>query len=750
MPIRSIRDAPAPRGAPPAPRLGCYPVDPTVELPNAQEAERMRRVTLLFLVGLACLATACGSPPGPSPSAIPAPPVAEIVPTRLEKHGAVRTDDYYWLKDRDDPDVIRYLEAENEYTDAIMKHTDAFRKALLDEIVGRIKKNDESVPYKDGDYYYYERFREGGEYPIYCRKKGSLDGPEEILLDVNALAEGHDYYAVSGAKVSSGQDILGYATDTVGRRIYTLRFKNLATGETLPDEIPSVTNNFAWAQDGKTVFYTKQDPTTLRWFQTYRHVLGTDPADDVLVYEEEDDTFGTAVFKTKSKKFIMIASDQTLSSEYRFLEADAPMGKFRVFQPRERNHEYSVDHLGDRFYIRTNMDAKNFRLMATPVASTESRNWTDVIPHRDDVFLENFELFRDYLVVEERKDGLIQMRIRPWSGGAEHYLDFGEPAYLASIDVNAELDTPVLRYAYTSLTTPRTIYDYDMATRQKKLLKQDEILGGFDSANYTTERLWATARDGVKVPISLVYRNGFRRDGSSPLLLYGYGSYGSSLDASFRSDRLSLLDRGFVYAIAHIRGGEELGRQWYEHGKLLEKKNTFTDFIDAAQFLVEQKYADPQQVFAIGGSAGGLLMGAVVNMRPELWKGVVAAVPFVDVVTTMLDDTIPLTSSEYDEWGNPNDKEYYDYMLSYSPYDNVEAKDYPNLLVTAGLHDSQVQYWEPAKWVAKMRATKTGDHLLLLETNMEAGHSGTTGRFKRYEETALEYAFILDLAGIRG
>jgi len=564
----------------------------------------MRRGTLAFLGGLLFVASACGYPPGAPPSTIPAAPVAAIVPTELEKHGDVRTDDYYWLKDRDDPDVIRYLEAENEYTAETMKHTAAFQKKLFDEIVGRIKRNDESAPFRDGGHYYYERFREDGEYPIYCRKKGSLDASEEILLDVNELAEGHDYYAVSGVKVSSGRDILGYATDTVGRRKYTLRFKTLATGETLPDEIPDVTSNFAWAEDDKTVFYTKQDPTTLRWFRTYRHALGTDPANDELVYEEEDETFSTAVFKTKSKKFIMIASDQTLSSEYRYLEADDPTGKFRVLQPRERNHEYTADHLGDHFYIRTNRDAKNFRLMKTPVTSTDSRAWTDVIPHRDDVFLENFELFRDYLVVEERANGLIQMRIRPWSGEAEHYLDFGEPAYLASIEVNAELDTPVVRYAYASLTTPKTIYDYDMATRKKTLLKQDEVLGGFDPASYTTERVWATARDGVKVPISLVYRNGFRKDGSSPLLLYGYGSYGSSLDASFRSERLSLLDRGFVYAIAHVRGGEELGRQWYEHGKLLQKKNTFTDFIDTAQFLVEHGYADPQRVFAMGGSAG--------------------------------------------------------------------------------------------------------------------------------------------------
>ena len=642
---------------------------------STPEAVRMSCGRIATLGGLACLAVACQPSTEQTDLTTLTAPAAKIVPTELEKHGHVRTDPYYWLKERDDPEVIRYLEAENEYTENALKHTAAFQKALFDEIVGRIKKNDESVPYRFDGYYYYQRYVAEGEYAIYCRKEGSLEGDEQIMLNVNELAEGEDYFAVRGAEVSSGRDILGFATDNVGRRIYTLRFKNLETGEYLPDEIENVTSNFAWAEDAKTLFYTRQDPTTLRRYQIYRHVLGTDPSEDELVYQEDDETFSVHVFKTKSKKYIMIGSAQTLSSEYRYLDAAKPEGPFEVFLPRERDHEYDIDHLGDDFYVRTNWDAKNFRLMKTPIADTRRESWHEIIAGRDDVLLESFELFRDYLVVEERKDGLIHLRVRPWSGADEHYLDFGEPAYLAYVATNPELDTTMLRYGYTSMTTPSSTYDYDMATGEKTLLKQDEVLGGFDSAHYVTERLWATARDGIDVPISLVYRKGFENNGTSPLLLYGYGSYGSSLDATFRSDRLSLIDRGFVYAIAHIRGGEELGRRWYEGGKLLQKKNTFTDFIDAANYLVAERYADPERVFAMGGSAGGLLMGAVVNMQPGLFRGVVADVPFVDVITTMLDDSIPLTTSEYDEWGNPNDREYYDYMLSYSPYDNVDLPE---------------------------------------------------------------------------
>jgi len=709
----------------------------------------MRVLTGVSSLGWFLLLAGCQSSPTPVDlSTLPAP-VAEVSPEELEIHGHKRVDDYYWLKERENPKVVSYLEAENAYLEVAMGHTEQFQQELFDEMVGRIKKDDESVPYRYDDYFYYKRYVKGGEYPLYCRKKGSLDADEEIMLDVNKMAEGHEYYAVRGTDVSSGQDIVAYAVDTVGRRKYTVRFRNLTSGEDLPDTLPDVTGNMAWAEDNKTLFYTKQDPDTLRWHQIWRHILGTDPSDDVLAYEEKDEEFSSVVFKTKSRKFIMIGSSQTLSSEVRFLEATDPAGKFRLVLEREDDHEYSVDHYGDHFFIKTNWRAKNFRLMKAPVAAPDDKKrWAEVIPHRDDVLLEGFEIFQDHLVLAERKDGLIGLRVRPWSGEGEHYIDFGEPAYLAYISTNPSFDTTVLRYTYSSMTTPDTIFDYDMNSRKKTLKKQDEILGGFHQDDYVTERLWAPARDGKRVPVSLVYRKGFRKDGSRPLLLYGYGSYGYTIDASFRADRLSLIDRGFTFAIAHIRGSETLGRAWYEDGKLFHKKNTFTDFIDAAEYLIAEKYADPEQVFAYGGSAGGLLMGAVINMRPDLWNGVVAAVPFVDVVTTMLDDSIPLTTSEYDEWGNPNEKDYYDYMLSYSPYDNVEAKDYSNLLVTTGLQDSQVQYWEPAKWVARLRAMKTDHNRLLLHTEMEAGHGGTTGRFKRYKTTALIYAFMLDLAGV--
>lgn len=677
------------------------------------------------------------------------PPMAKKKPHKLEKHGHVRTDDYFWLRERENPEVLAYLKAENEYTEAKMAHTKDLQEKLFQEIKGRIKQTDESVPYKLEGYYYYSRVEDGKEYRIYCRKKGSLEAAEEVMLDVNELAEGHEFCSVRGLNVSSERDILAYGLDLVGRRFYTIRFKNLDTGEMYKDTISDVTGNVAWALDNKTLFYTKQDPTTLRSYQVYRHVLGTDPKDDSLIYEEKDETFSTYVFRTKSKKYLMIASFQTLSSEFRYLEANDPTGEFKVFLPRERDHEYSVDHYKDKFYISTNWEAKNFRLMETPIAATGKENWEEVIGHRDDVFLQGFEIFKGYLVLSERKGGLNQLRIIPWDGSAEHYLDFGEPAYSAYIHINPEFDTELLRYGYTSLTTPNSVYDYHMVTRGKTLLKQDEVLGGFESKNYVTERLHATARDGTKVPISIVYRKEFKKDGSGPLLLYGYGSYGNSIDARFNSAGISLLDRGFVYAIAHVRGGQELGRQWYEDGKLLKKKNTFFDFIDCAKYLVAEKYTGSDRLFAMGGSAGGLLMGAIMNYEPGLFDGIIAYVPWVDVVTTMLDASIPLTTSEYDEWGNPENKEYYDYMLSYSPYDNVEKKDYPNVLVTTSLHDSQVQYWEPAKWVAKLRALKTDNNRLILKTNLEAGHGGASGRYKRYKEIAFAYSFILDLLGIK-
>jgi len=698
------------------------------------------------MMGLAVSAGGCGESATDGVEA----PVARVEPTELVTHGTTRVDDYYWLRERENPEVVEYLTAENEYLDAGLAHVADLRETLFDEIVGRIQEDDQSVPYRSRDYYYQTRFEEGSEYPIHVRRAGAMDAPEEVMVDVNNLAEGHEYFAASVGVlgISEDQRILAFGTDDVGRRKYTIRFLDLETGEFLADEIPDVTPNVAWAADNRTLFYTRQDPETLRWYQVYRHELGTDPATDQLVYEESDPEFNVSVSRTKSREFIFISAYQTLSTEYRFVSAADPLSEFQVILPREADHEYSVDHFGDHFYFRTNDGAPNFRLVRAPVTDASRSSWEEVVANRDDVLLEGFDIFRDHLVIEERKEGLVRLRVKPWNGDGEHYVEFDDPAWMAFTTSNLEYDTPVLRYGYTSMTTPFSTYDYDMETRERTLLKQTVVVGDFDPANYVSERLWAPARDGRQVPVSLVYRKGLERTGGAPLLLYAYGSYGSSMDAGFSSARLSLLDRGFVYAIAHVRGGEELGRWWYEEGKLLNKMNTFTDFIDAADFLVAEGFADPDRVFAMGGSAGGLLMGAVVNLRPELWRGVVAAVPFVDVVTTMLDETIPLTTSEYDEWGDPNDPEYFDYMLSYSPYDQVVAGEYPNMLVTTGLHDSQVQYWEPAKWVAKLRAVKTDGNRLYLHTNMDAGHGGASGRFRRHRETALEYAFMLDLAGI--
>ncbi|MGH7574714.1 MAG: S9 family peptidase [Longimicrobiales bacterium] len=682
-------------------------------------------------------------------------PVAEQRHHELTTHGHVRVDEYYWLRERENPEVIAYLEAENAYTEAMTAHTKALEDRLFEEIRSRIDETDESVPYRLRDYYYYTRTIEGKDYPIFARRRGSLEAPEEVMLDANVLAEGKSFFAIQGIQVSEGQDILAFAVDTVGRRIATIRFKNLSAGEILEDVIPNVTGNMAWAADNRTLFYARQDPNTLRSYRIFRHVLGTDPAQDEIVFEETDEEFRTFVFRTKSREYIVIGSSQTLSDEYRYVSADDPQAEFHVFLPRQRDHEHSIDHFGDHFYIRTNAPstagaakARNFRLARTPVGRTAPENWEEVIAHRDDVLLEGFEIFRDHLVVAERQDGLTRLRVRPWSGEAEHYIEFEEPAYLAYASNNPEIDTNTLRFGYTSLTTPSSVYDYDMQTRERTLRKRDRVLGGYDPAEYRTERLYAEARDGTRVPVSLVYRRDLRRDGPQQLLLYGYGSYGASIDPSFSSLRLSLLDRGFAFAIAHIRGGQELGRQWYEDGKLLNKMNTFTDFIDVAEHLVAEGYTTPDQLYAQGGSAGGLLIGAVINLQPDLFHGAIADVPFVDVVTTMLDETIPLTTFEYDEWGNPNERTSYDYMLSYSPYDNVEAQAYPHLLVTAGLHDSQVQYWEPAKWVARLRERKVDDNRLLLKTNMEAGHGGASGRYRRWREIAFEYAFLLDLAGL--
>lgn len=685
--------------------------------------------------------------PNDSPEAVN-PPRARTVPTTLQEHGRSRVDQYAWLSERDNPDVLAYLEEENAYARSVMAHCEQFENTVFEEIKGRIKQTDLSVPYRLDGYDYYTRYEEGKEYPVYCRKRETPDAPEEVMLDVNALAEGHEFFAVGGMVVSEDRALLAYAFDTRGRRIYTVRFKNLTTGELLDDVIENVTGNLAWANDNATLFYGKQDLHTLRACQVYRHRLGADPSSDVLVFEEKDETFSATVFKTKSKQYLMIASHQTVSTEYRYLAADNPSGELTVFLPRERFHEYDVDHARDAFYIRTNWEAKNFRLMKTPLRQTDRSSWREVLPHRHDVLLESFELFRDFLVVEERHQGLVRFRVMPANGDGEHDVDFEEPAYAAALRDNHDFKTSILRYEYTSMTTPESVYDYDVNTREKVLLKREEVLGGFEISHYATERTWAAAPDGTRVPISLVYRKNLRKPEGNPLLLYGYGSYGISMDADFRSPRVSLLDRGFVFAVAHVRGGEELGRDWYESGKLFHKKNTFTDFIACAEHLVRRGYAAKERLYAMGGSAGGLLMGAVLNMRPDLFHGVVAQVPFVDVMTTMLDASIPLTTGEYDEWGDPNRKEDYEYMLSYSPYDNVTEQAYPHLLVTTGLHDSQVQYWEPAKWVAKLRRVQTGRNRLLLKTNVDAGHGGASGRFRRYKELAFIYTFLLDLAGL--
>jgi len=676
------------------------------------------------------------------------PPMAAVRPHRFDEHGNVRIDQYYWLKERSNPEVIKYLEAENAYTKAVMAHTEALQDRLYEELKGRVLQNDQSVPFREGNYFYYTRLVEGKNYPIYARKRGALTAPEEIMIDANALAEGKATFLIRAWDVSSGEDLLAFAADTTGGRVSSIRFKNLRTGEMLSDVVPRSIGGIAWAEDNRTIFYTKPDSVSVRPYQVYRHKLGTAAATDQMVYEDKDETYYVGVSKTKSRSYIMIQSSQTMATEYSYIRADQPEAPFRVLIPRERGHEYYANHFGDYFYILSNDHAKNFRLMRTPVARPGRDNWEEVIPHRADVLLEDFEFFKDYLVLTERKDGLVQLRVRPWTGGGRtsYYLDFGESAYLAYVSTNLEFDTPVLRYGYTSLTTPSSTYDYDMKTRQKTLLKRDQILGGFDPANYVSERFFTTARDGARVPVSLVYKKGIARP--APLLLTGYGSYGSSSDPTFSSDRLSLLDRGFVFAIAHIRGGSEMGRAWYENGRQLQKKNTFTDFVDAADDLIRRGYTSSDRLFARGASAGGLLMGAVVNMRPELFKGVIAGVPYVDVITTMMDSTIPLTTGEYDEWGNPHDSTFYRYMLSYSPYDHVERKAYPNLLITAGLYDTQVLYVEPAKWTARLRAMKTDNNRLILRTNMEAGHGGASGRYKRWRDVAFEYAFLLDLAGL--
>ncbi len=702
-------------------------------------------------------APAAGSPSPPLSTAGIAAPRAKVSPTRHETHGVVRVDDYHWLRERGDPAVTAHLEAENAYTQAVMAPTEALQETLFAEIKGRIRQTDMSVPYREGDYLYYTRYEDGREYPIHCRRPvdapaavdvpAAVDG-EQVLLDVNVLAEGRDFCQVSALEVSPDGRLLAYAIDVEGRRIHTIRVKDLAADATLDDELKRVTSNLVWANDNRTLFYTRQHAETLRWHQVWRHVVGTPQADDVLVYEEADETFNCEVGKTRSKRYLLIASAQTVSTEYRLLDAERPAGAFEVFWPRARDHEYDLDHYRDRFYVRTNHRARNFRLMETAAAGTPPERWVEAVPHRDDVLLESFALFRGHLVLQERRAGLTRLHVRPWSGDGAHDIAFDEPVYDVHVSVNREADTRLLRFGYESLTTPRSIYDYDMEARSRTLLKRQEVLGGFDPAEYAAERVFATAPDGRQVPISLVARAGAPRDGTGPLLLYGYGAYGISMDPTFNSARLSLLDRGFRFAIAHVRGGQELGRHWYDDGRLGRKQNTFTDFVACAEHVVRAGYTGPERLYAMGGSAGGLLVGAVLNMRPDLFAGAVAQVPFVDVLTTMLDDSIPLTTGEYDEWGNPHERAAFDDILAYSPYDNVAARDYPALLVLAGLHDSQVQYWEPAKWVAKLRAMKTDARPLLLKTNLDAGHGGVSGRYRRYRETALQYAFLLREAGV--
>jgi len=678
----------------------------------------------------------------------PHPPKAKKIPKILEKHGHKRQDDYYWLNDRSNPEVIAYLNAENDYYKQKTAHLADFQERLFQEMKARIREDDQSVPYFYNGYWYYTRFETGQDYPLYCRKKETLEAAEQVMFNGNEMAKGHTFFQIGGISVSPDNKWAAFGVDTVGRRIYTIRIKNLETGKIIPGVMRNTNGHAVWGNDNNTLFYATQDKKTLRTDKIFRHMKGQ--KGDVLVFEETDDTFHIDIGKSKSEKYIYIESGSTMTTETRFLDADTPSGKFRVFQRRKRGLEYSVSHFDGHFYIRTNKDkAVNFKLMKTPENATPAKNWTDLIPHRPEVLLESMEIFRDYLVLEERSNGLNRIRIMPWGNSPEYYLPLESETYTAYTVGNLDFNTEVLRYSYQSLSTPPSVIDFNMRTKEKEIRKEQAVLGTFDKNDYNEQRVWATASDGTRVPVSMVWRKGLKMDGSNPLLQYAYGSYGHSMDAGFSSTRLSLLDRGFIFAIAHIRGGEDLGREWYENGKLLKKMNTFTDFIDCSKFLISEGYTSPAHLYAEGGSAGGLLIGAVLNMAPELYHGAIAQVPFVDVVTTMLDDSIPLTTGEYDEWGNPGQKKYYDYMLSYSPYDNVKAQDYPHLYVSTGLHDSQVQYWEPAKWVARLRELKTGDSELFLDTNMEAGHGGASGRFEALRELAREFSFFLDLEGIR-
>lgn len=680
------------------------------------------------------------------------PPIAKQIPKELVAHNDVRIDHYFWMNDRKNPEVIQYLEEENAYCDNALKHTEQFQKDLFEEMKARIKEDDQSVPYKYNGYWYILKFETGKGYPIYIRRKETLEAPDELLFDCNKMAEGHSYFKLVGISISPDNKKVAFGLDTLGRRQYTLHIKDLTTNEVLPERIENTTGSSSWANDNKTLFYASKNEQTLRSENVYKHVLNTNPEKDTLVFHELDATFNVTVYKTKSRQFIIIASYSTLTNEFQILDANQPNSEFKLFQPRIRGLEYSISHFDNQFYILTNLDnATNFKLMKTNINKTDIEFWEEVIPHREDVMLEDIDIFKDFLVLSERENGLNQLRIKRWDNTDDYYLPFDNETYTAFTGTNIDFDTTKLRYGYNALTTPTSVIDFDMVTKTKEVKKEQEVLGGtFKKENYVSERIWATATDGTKIPMSVVHHKSTKKSKHTPLLIYAYGAYGSTIDPYFSSVRLSLLDRGFIYVIAHIRGSEYLGRSWYESGKLMLKKNTFTDFIDCTKYLIAHNYSSPSHLYAMGGSAGGLLMGSVINMAPNLYNGVVAQVPFVDVITTMLDDSIPLTTGEYDEWGNPNDIAYYNYIKSYSPYDNVTHQDYPNLLVTSGLHDSQVQFWEPTKWVAKLRAHKTDDNLLLLKTNMDAGHGGASGRFESLKEDALEFAFILDLEGIKG
>ena len=684
-------------------------------------------------------------------TAIAKPPIAQARPFSVLSPGRVRDDEYYWLRDdtRKDPEMLAYLAAENAFKDAALAHVKPLQETLYGEIIGRIKQDDSSVPYRKSGFWYYTRYESGQEYPIHARRKGSMQMPEQILLNVNDMAKGHDFFQVDAMTVSPDGALLAWAEDSVGRRQYVIRVKNLTSGAVLADRIENAESDIEWAADNKTLLYVEKDPITLLGHRVRKHLLGTDPKADALVWEQTDESFYTGVTKTKDERYLLIGAQSTVSSEYWYADAADPKLQFKLFLPRERDHEYQIENFESRWIVRTNWQARNFRVVEVAHGDEAKRGqWRDLVPHNTDGFVHGFDLFRSFMAVEERAGGLRKIRIRPWQGGGDTFITADEPSYATMLGQNEEIDSDVVRYIYTSLTTPRSTYDYDTGTGRRTLLKREPVLGDFDAARYANEYVWATARDGTRVPVSIVYRNDTQRDGTAPMLQYGYGSYGLTMDPSFSIPLLSLLDRGFVYALAHIRGGQEMGRAWYENGKLLNKINTFTDFIDVTRWLVAHKYADPKRVFARGGSAGGLLLGAIINMAPEDYRGIVSLVPFVDVVTTMLDESIPLTTNEFDEWGNPKEKQYYDYMLSYSPYDQIERRDFPAIYIGTGLWDSQVQYFEPAKYVARLRARKTDSNLLVFRVNLEAGHGGKSGRLQRYEETAEQWAFILDQAGV--